>query len=237
MDDPKYKTHPSYGLIRWSRASGSRKMFASIVDSGNHVRLVISTAKTHVDEFGQDRNYSDRQIIELAMTEAQFATFLTSPDAEGTPCTITRRIVEGEGFVSIPPPPADLAIHAKLARDVELASSRQKERGARAVDALKQLVGDSLPAKKRRQFEILLEQISTTMTADIAFARERLDEQAAEMAQRVKTEVQGAITARLHQLGVESFKAMTASIEHNIPALPAPEMELRLDADLDGGGQ
>ncbi len=226
-DDPKYQTHPSYGLIQWGHAQGSQRMFAAIVDSGNHVRLTISNAKSYTDELGFDRYYPESMIIEVAMTESQFATFITSPNTGlGTPCTITRRIVEGKGLVATPPPPDELGIHDKLRRDVDIAASRHNARASRAVEQLKQLVGASVPAKKKREFEILLEQISSTLTSDLKFARERLDEQAADLSQRVKTEVQGAINARLHQLGVESFKAMTASIEHSIPALPALEMEV-----------
>lgn len=217
--DPKYKAHASYGLIGWARVSGHQQMFGAVVDTGHHVRLRIGFGLTYTDDIGIDRFYDDGVVTEIAMTESQFALFLTTPNSGlGTPCTLLH-YPSGPLLFPEPPPNEGLNIQAKLKRDVKRASERHQARAARAVEAIRAMVGDRIPAKQKLDFDILMSQISDTLTSDIEFARTRLDESAADLSQRVRTEVEVAINVRLHQLGMEAA-ATNINALVAVPALP-----------------
>jgi hypothetical protein len=84
------ETHPSYGIIGISRVSGRGVLFGSEVQHMHFITLTISEASRHVDtprEFLTD----ERQLIRIAMTDAQFAQMITSPNqGSGVACTIER---------------------------------------------------------------------------------------------------------------------------------------------------
>ena len=84
------ETHPSYGCISISQVYGRGMLFGSEVAHQHFLSLTISEARRVVDtprEFVME----ERELIRIAMTQAQFAEMITSPNrGSGTPCTIER---------------------------------------------------------------------------------------------------------------------------------------------------
>ena len=84
------ETHPSYGCISISPVSGKGVLFGSEVTHQHFISITISEARRVVDE-PHEFVMSDREIVRIAMTQAQFAEMITSPNrGSGTPCTIER---------------------------------------------------------------------------------------------------------------------------------------------------
>ena len=84
------ETHPSYGCIGISQTSGRGVLFGSEVTHQHFISLTISEARRVVDE-PREFVISDRQLVQIAMTQAQFAEMITSPNrGSGVPCTIER---------------------------------------------------------------------------------------------------------------------------------------------------
>src|SRR5690606_19504838 len=83
------ETHPSYGSIHLGRVSGSAKLFMSPFRHNGFISISISRAK-RVRNLANDRLHGElRKLVEVLMSEAQFAHFITSMfDGSGTPCTI-----------------------------------------------------------------------------------------------------------------------------------------------------
>lgn len=96
------ESHESFGLIRVSRCSAANtRLFGS---SSNHplfFSLSISTAKRVLGHFGE-RIHSERELIEVSLSPAQFVDMITSQNlGEGVPCTIER--YNGLTFERVPP--------------------------------------------------------------------------------------------------------------------------------------
>jgi hypothetical protein len=84
------ETHPSYGCIGLNQSSGRGVLFGSEVVHQHFISLTISEARRVVDE-PREFVMPERELIQVEMTQAQFAEMITSPNrGGGTPCTIAR---------------------------------------------------------------------------------------------------------------------------------------------------
>lgn len=90
------ETHPSYGCIGVSQVSGKGVLFGSEVSHQHFISITISEARRVVDE-PREFVMSDRELVQIAMTQAQFAEMITSPNrGSGVPCTIERCIADND---------------------------------------------------------------------------------------------------------------------------------------------
>lgn len=82
--------HPSFGIIRASRQSNGvpQSLFGSAVKGGNTISITLSHAH-HDRNLNHDWIHDDEKIIEIEMSQTQFAEFMTSLNyGSGVPCTI-----------------------------------------------------------------------------------------------------------------------------------------------------
>lgn len=80
--------HPAFGNIQISRVSGSKKLHDSPLHHHHMIALRIST-ETVNRHLNQNWHHEDAQIVEVYMSEAQFAQAICSMNTSGTPCTLT----------------------------------------------------------------------------------------------------------------------------------------------------
>lgn len=100
-------THPSYGVVKITRISGTAELFDSAFKHQCFIGLQISKAAKYTDGshdfIHEDHAVDQRQLIEVWMSEAQFARAITAMNmGSGSPCTIVR--YNGQG---IPLPEAE----------------------------------------------------------------------------------------------------------------------------------
>lgn len=90
-NDLHVSEHPSYGLARFSRITGgNRSLFGSSIQSSNTITFTITRA-SHERDLGNDWYHSKNEIIEIEMSNNQFAELITSFNyGEGIPVTIRR---------------------------------------------------------------------------------------------------------------------------------------------------
>ncbi len=96
------KEHPSYGMIGLSHitCSGGVPMFGSSIKHDRWITLRIKRADVERG-LKQNRYHGNETLIEVSLSAAQFAEFITTPNlGDGIPCTLNR--VNGE---TMPPPP------------------------------------------------------------------------------------------------------------------------------------
>lgn len=98
-EDVDKDIHPSYGLISFSRVSCNPPMalFGSSIKHSNPIRMVIYHAEQSRN-INHDWHYSDGRIVEIEMSQSQFADAITSLNmGDGVPCTI--RFTEMDGYM------------------------------------------------------------------------------------------------------------------------------------------
>jgi len=84
----EYKKHEAFGMVGFSRVSGTKRLFGNSFDVDSFMKLTISRgSKAH--EHGRDWYSREEELIEVYLSPAQFAELLTSGNNySGVPCTI-----------------------------------------------------------------------------------------------------------------------------------------------------
>lgn len=90
FEDWERKTHPSYGMISFSRikSNGGVSLFGSSIKHNNPIRMEIYHADV---ERGLNRDWfhANGKIAEIEMSQSQFAEAITSLNmGDGVPCTV-----------------------------------------------------------------------------------------------------------------------------------------------------
>lgn len=99
--------HPAFGFIRLSRVSGgSNTLFMSPLRHNNRITITIGEAE-QVRSLNTDTFYAKKPLVEVDMSEQQFAQFICNAYTHsGAPCTIrrsesgTRPLLEGQQLKS-----------------------------------------------------------------------------------------------------------------------------------------
>lgn len=95
-------THPAFGQISVQRVSGSAALYGSDFMHSGFVRIRIFESE-HRRDLSRDWHYAGRELIAVDLSEAQWATFVSSMNVgEGVPCTLDT--IQGEPVPSLPPP-------------------------------------------------------------------------------------------------------------------------------------
>ena len=80
--------HPSFAQVQVSRINGHRVLHDSDFNSHNYIALRISRSEM-VRDLSHDWHHERDQLVEICMSEAQWATMVSSLNTSGVPCTLT----------------------------------------------------------------------------------------------------------------------------------------------------
>lgn len=88
-DEYGYESHPAWALIGAHRVTGGAALFDSDVKHQHYVTVTLSRAKRKRD-LHRDWFHPGEEIVEVAMSEAQWAAFVSSMNSgTGVPATLT----------------------------------------------------------------------------------------------------------------------------------------------------
>lgn len=99
--DAEHIKHPSFGQIsaRRIQGGGDNHFYGSEFSHQHWIEVVISSSET-IRKVGRDFHSANAELVRVAMTEAQWATFLSSMNVgDGVPCTLRR--MAGKGYPEI----------------------------------------------------------------------------------------------------------------------------------------
>ncbi len=197
--------HPSFGMALFSRSnsSSSHPLFGSSINHNNTIRLTIRHA-THERSLTNDWFHGSGEIIEIEMSQTQFAELITQMNmGEGIPCTIKHIDMK-----RIPDPPykskVDIINDEFRARmhnmgvDIEKAS-------ATALDLLK-----SKPTLTKADRELILSSITSLLQgvkSNIPYVSKQFGEQMDKTITEAKGEIEAFIEHKIRSAGLEAIGA------------------------------
>lgn len=191
----QYETHPAYGQISVGRVQGHAFLYGSEFPHQHYVTVKISRSQLN-RSLSRDWHFGKDEIIEVALTEAQWATFVSSfNQGAGVPCTIER--MQGVGLVPrIPQPKRTEKFKAEFAEDLG-----EIEKTLR--DTLAKLEAGSTGLSKKKADELLgpVRRALQTVNSSIPFLNEQFEEHMEETIEKSKVEVEGYLNARVLRLG------------------------------------
>lgn len=210
MRGDKRSKHKSYGQLQIARISGgSRDLFASSIKHRDTVMLRIYNTEL-VRNLNTDwYSNSGQALIEIEMSQTQFAEAITSMNSgSGTPVTI--RSIAGEVVDDCPPINKIQEFDDEFTKHLEGISDNLN---ALTFNTEKILSQKKAPNKSEK--ETILKEISKLKqewNSNIDFINRMFSEQMDRTVLESKGEVEGFILNKIQSLGLESLKELNLKI-------------------------
>jgi hypothetical protein len=186
--------HPAWVVVGASRVSHSPPgavLFDSDVRHQHYVVVQVSEAGRN-RSLHQDRVRDGKKIVEFSMSEAQWASFVSSMNSgTGVPATLNFR--ESADDPQVPGMPYDPRLAESL-NEVRDAATEASEKVAQAFAAYKE--------KKTVGNLRHLEATIANMPSNVEFAAKSLSEHAENVVQRAKADIEAYVVNKASQLGI-----------------------------------
>jgi hypothetical protein len=196
------ETDPSFGLVSISRVSGQKRLFESPFSHQHFITLSISRADRTRDELHYNQVFPTEELIEISMSEVQFAHLVTSLNmGVGTPCTISRW--DGK-IIKEPAPDQTKQTFAHEAREhfTDLAAM------AAELENLTSIKASEIKAEQRERMKFLALKIHQSVTGNMDFFHERFQETMDKVVVAAKTEIQAHVLNVVQKTGLTAIKNM-----------------------------
>lgn len=214
--------HPSFGLIRAGRISSSHpiKLFDSVHGHRDAMSIEITGARRIRNEDTHTTSiYQEEQHIEILMSEAQFAHFISSPNTRtGTPCTI-----QYIGRNKVEECPVD-DTHKNYKKELHQDMTDILTTVERNLQRVEELNSKKSPLNKDEKQELydMMYFLRQELRSNIPFLTQRLQEDMNKVVEQAKTDIEAHVSNVIQQMGMENMKTQ---IEGRLDALPDYSVE------------
>lgn len=215
-DSDEEYNHDAFGVVTLTLPQGGGKhLFGSDIEHNQRVCISISRANWH-RAISNDWIHSDgRPIVEIELSHAQFAQFITSQgNGSGTPCTF--RIAPPRGTIGESMPQiAKLESKADLhRREIHESSSRYIKDIQNPIDRLGEMLESGKLSVKavrelHREMVIRMNNLPRNMEFTVRQAEEALDKATSDAKIEVESFIHNAIN-RIGMATVKDFQQMLA---------------------------
>jgi hypothetical protein len=194
--------HPAFGRIHASRVSygggghGGAVLFDSDLIHHHTVRVTIERATRNRD-LSHDYIHGGKELIEVEMSEAQWASFVSSMNTSGVPCTLLH--TSGDRFPG-------LEYHPRMAEsmaEVHGSAAKVFAEAKAAMDAYDAL-DPKAPAKQRREALNHLRSTLRNSEPNVAFVARSLTEHVENVVQRARADIEAMVSTEAQRLGLTS---------------------------------
>ena len=189
-------THPAFAQIQVSRHSVTpgAVLFDSDLRHGHTVVLTVSSA-TRKRDLSRDWIHATREVVEIEMSEAQWASLVSSMGTSGVPATLRRvngHIVPG------------LTYDPRLAHsmnEVKTAASKTFS-GIQAAIAAYEALDSKATAKEKREAFAKIQRATQHAAANIDFTTKSLTEHAENVVARSRADIEAMALQAAEQIGL-----------------------------------
>lgn len=206
-DDPINDTlerHPAYAQIGANRVSGGAYLYGSDFQHQHYITLQIHESVLHRQLSG-DRSMTGKRLIEVALSEAQWATFVSSLNqGGGVQCTL--EFTPEAGLV----PPIAQPKDRKLQFSQEM--TERFDIAVRALKVLAAQIDESpLSGKKKKELKDQLRVAEMNLAPNMDFVARQFDEHMERTVEKAKSEVNAYAQHTLGDLAQMALKGGAGS--------------------------
>lgn len=212
MKELEEHTHPSYGLLRFSRINGnSGTLFGTDVQSNNYIEMTLSEAIVNRN-LSRDWYHDRKKIIKVKMSAIQFSELITSMNiGSGVPVTISfvnnTAIVPEENKES-----RKSYTHRKFKeRMLEFA----KEIAEQKIEAEELIAKKTLSKTDQQNLNWMLTKITQELTSNIPFFMECFQEVMDKVVVEAKSEIDSALIHTITSYGKKALGISTTGDDAN----------------------
>ncbi len=199
------ETHPAYAMIGASRVTGSATLAGSDFNHQHYIHIEIRHG--HISRsLSNDRWHGDKSIVRVSLSEAQWATFVSSMNVGfGVPCTLEWTQQDGR----IP----------SIEKTLDRAAQFKGEVSKTMKDALTKMqeAYDAAPTKKLKD---MIGRAMTEIRANVSFVEDQFAEHMEHTVEKAKIEVNAYVTNAIQRAGLQ---AMAAGDVKLLEIAPTPE--------------
>ena len=200
--DREIKSHPSYGMISFSRINGGgERFYGSEMIPDNYIEMRVMTSEMETD-LSSTRYYGKDRILSVRMTSVQFSELITSMNVgDGVPCTIDR--IMGEKVERIPTHEQrpDFVLRKFNDRLKEMGES--VSRNLNSVDHI--LKKPKLSKDDKEEIKKILSKHEVEITKNIPFFLRCFQESMDEIVVDAKTTIDSALLHKITTLGLSEL--------------------------------
>ena len=198
MAQKDYETHPAFGMIGAYRVSNGPP--GSVVfDSDTRHQHSVVVQIWHAErarDLHHDWIHSRDQIIEVEMSEAQWASFVSSMNTSGVSCTLRR--IQGEQVEKL-----------EFAPRLEQSMRETRDAAHRAFDEIQEAMRvyeetPSTPAKAKKEALAKLRTAINNAVPNVDFAGKSLGEHAENVVQKARADIEAMVARQAAELGIEA---------------------------------
>lgn len=192
-------THPAYGQIGASRVSGHSVLYGSDFRHNGCMRIRIHKSELNRG-LSNDWYHEREEIVEVELSEAQWATFVSTPNmGSGTPCTITSI---GQRMVPGIPDPINRRQQFQREADKQLTTALAELDALRAeIEALK--VSDKQKQALRSRVQVARQELAS----NLGFVADQFGEHMEKVVEHAKIEVEAYLTGAVVRSGLQALGA------------------------------
>ena len=151
-------THPAFGMISYHHVQGGDvTVTGSDLKHNNTVCLRVHTAYKHRSG-SNDRFHSKSVVVEVEMSQQQWASFIASPNCSGVPCTLRQK---RSGPLEQMPTIQQDSNHALHKKELEQYGKETVDEVNAVVDIMREML--DAPTIKKTDFRKLYKELNTVV--------------------------------------------------------------------------
>lgn len=197
-DSSSLETHPAFGQIGASRVTGHAYLYGSDFSHQHYVTVRISGSELK-RSLSNDWPHPTRELIEVSLSEAQWATFVSSLNCgSGVQCTISHI-----GMKQMP----EIAAPKDRRHQIKTEADETMADGMAALKRLRAKINEMKVSQKQK--DILLGALDTAereLNQNLPFVAEQFAEHIENVTEHAKIEVNAYIQSAIVRAGMKSLQ-------------------------------
>lgn len=189
------ETHPSFGLVGFTRTHGACRVHGSDIEHYDTITLTIRQGSVK-RQYHREWHHEEKLLIQVRLSAEQFAGLLTTMNVgNGVPCTV--EYTEKEGKIQFPAPP--LSKREKFEADLR----KKCEVIGRRLDALSEMLKEAkMPARERAVLQDELAAATRDIVSNMPFIQNSFNEAMDKTVTDAKAEVEAFYTGAVLRTGL-----------------------------------
>ena len=190
-------THPAFAQIRASRCSGGAYLYGSDFQHQHYITVRISGSVLKRN-LSNEWHFDRKEMIEVALSEAQWATFVSSLNVGGgVPCTLQH--LNGQPVPQLKPPTKTTE---KFSADIKAVMKEAQDDLNKIAESL---MDGNIGKTKAKELHKSLQLIAARLTGSTGFVADQFDEHMEQTVEKAKVEVNAYVVGMVQKAGLDAL--------------------------------
>ena len=211
-----YVKNKAFGLISAGRVSGNQNLFMVDYPQDHYIRLTVSNAILH-REYSNDFTYEEGAIVEIYLSEVQWARLLSSMNSQGVPCTLRRYRGEDGEYIDPKMPDSHVGKTETFLKEVQETADDAAKALVDAIAAVNTaLEGKTIKKGDMESIKELLRKAKQELDANLPFVVKQAEEAIETAIEAGKAEISAHAEFALVKVGERALgEKMHEAIQRN----------------------